>query len=294
MIEDPSPSKNGTNTGFVRWAPRALGGANVVDDAQFKAALTAAIDEFCLTELQIGAVHWSAAQGEDIQTVDCSVSGFVGPLMCRMRKVEIDAFRDAALGARDGLFSADAGLEGPIGRHVSERLMQSLIRKFCAITSASCGETIEPFFEKGGASDVLRPHPVPLEGSEVVVDIRSCDISIEFVLSRTDYIRVNRRAAADEPGGAAMCADIAGTFESSLGELEVCLSAVLDGRTVTAGELRSWRKGSVVQLLSRPQSHARLVANGTTFGRCEIVRDAELFAVRLVGGADIRDGSEDE
>lgn len=295
MIEDPSPSKNETDAGFVRWAPRALaGGANLVDDTQFKAALTAAIDELCVTELQIGAIRWSAVQGEEIQTVDCSISGFVGPLMCRMRKVEIDAFRDAALGAREGLFGGDAGLEGPIGRHVSDRLMRSLIVKFCAIASASCGETIEPFFEQDGPSNALRPHPGPLEESEVVIEISICDVRIEFVLSRTDYSLINRRAAADGPGGAAMRADIPGTFENTLGELAVCLSVVLDGRTVTAGELRSWRKGSVVQLLSRPQSHARLVANGRTFGRCEIVRDAELFAVRLVVGADVRDGSEDE
>jgi len=138
------------------------------------------------------------------------------------------------------------------------------------------------------AENGVQPRMRRSELQPMVIDVHSHGLCFEFLLSKVDYVRLASGKALDPASDAGMRGDATGGLETGMAELEVLLSVVLDGQDVTAGELRSWKIGTVVQMMAKPRPLARLTANGTVLHNCEIARDAEFFAIRVVGEGDAK------
>ena len=294
MTEARSSSLGTSGLALTRWTPKRGGDdALAVDDSALRASITSAIHEFLAKDLLIEGIRPPVVDGGEVECVECVVSGFMAPVTCRLDKAQLNALCKAAMGAREFSGNENDDLEGSIGRHISRCLMEVLLEKFCAASSAVCGQKIEPSFAREAMprDALLSVHQVDVEKTQI--DIDSGGARFEFLISKVDYARINARVEPKSNTTSEVRSDDAvKRFENSIGDVEIRLSALFDGRMVTAGEMRSWRKGSVVELGSSPRSHVRLIAKGKTLFQCDIARDSELFAVRLVGGGNEANGIE--
>ena len=114
--------------------------------------------------------------------------------------------------------------------------------------------------------------------------VEPCGIRVEYELSLTDLGRLSSGPGCPEPSESIADAERQREFESRIGDALVRLSAVLGDRETTLGEIKGWRVGGVVQLVSTPGSIVNLAVEGRSLFECELARDNGYFALRLLNG----------
>ncbi|MFT4095929.1 MAG: FliM/FliN family flagellar motor C-terminal domain-containing protein [Rhodoblastus sp.] len=265
---------------FSEWRPEVFVSDGVREVEALTARLRNSVSEFCRKEIGMQRILVASETDQPVTSVAAMIEGFEGEVVCAAPTPDLAAICAAAMGMEPGPYRS--GHSGQILQLLVDGVVGSLLDVFCKVIAAP-----------GPSSAIRRPvkseegqgiRALPKDIARLPISIDECGLRLEYLLEPADL-----RSLCQALGGereAVSSADAAEEIPIRLMEAKVTLQGALLDRKATLGETRSWRVGSKVKLSSTPRSNVLLGVGGETLFRCELSRDGDFLAVRLLDASE--------
>lgn len=273
--------RDSEDTSFARWNPEQVGNrAAAIRTKTLARHIQQLISDFCKDRLRIEERCSATESTEHMIETIVSVEGFDFPLTCRMQRADAIAICAAACGvARANPIEVDAVHVGRIGEVMTTRLMETFVDLFCEAASAAGRRDI-----RRKTNDEMGSAPIgKLDAAKIDIPIfiEPIMVKIGFEIASADFDTIDVVGVSGNVEG--WTADHIARLHRDVSQVTVCLNAVLVDRQVTLSEMKTWSRGSHIDLESTPTSIAELVVGGQSLFECELARNNGYFALRLIG-----------
>ena len=248
------------------------------------ARLHRAVSEFCRNELEREGLRTGPGDDDQVVRVAAALEGLESAVVCEARRSDLLALCAAALGGKP-----ERRHDRPNAR-VLEFLVNSLAGCFLDVFCKAAvppGEAVLTRRPQGLAEG--QPAGPAKDMARLPISIADYALNLEYQIDAADLRRLLVPSTANP--AVAWPGDVAVEFRKYLEQTDVVVEGAVLDRGATLGEIRSWRVGSIVPLTSTPKTNATLDIGGRPLFRCEIARDEEFFALRVLG-VSVADGGE--
>ncbi|MFV0279825.1 MAG: FliM/FliN family flagellar motor C-terminal domain-containing protein [Rhodoblastus sp.] len=267
------------------WTPGRLAakGAGRRDGGLLERQAARLLREFAEEHLEEGVACPGGVEDDETIVVEAAIEKLEWPVTCRVRQCEAVWFAAALFGA--GAEAAKDPNEAAFGRitdHIARRIVDVFLDKFCEAASLVCGAELVRRPEISTPKPAISGEEPAVITRKIEVTIEPCAVRAEFEMSAADFGFIVAEPGNVEPDAGPQASDGYRAYEDEIGRAVVLLTSTILDRDATFAEIKTWQVGTVVQLESTPNSMARLDIGGHMLFWCEIARNDDFFALRLL------------
>lgn len=270
--------------GICLWTPNRLRPSRSDSDTDvLRQYVHGLLSSLIRDDLGVGAeIHEEATACDTIELVS-AVDGFADALTCRIGMSEGKWLIRELYGAGpSAIADQSVDLCGPIVQQALNGLLLLFVEKFCEAGSSIGAIPLTRRPQQSTTGSVAHGNVASGSKETTRICVEPCGIRVEYELSLADLGRLSSGPGCPDPSESSADVERQREFESRVDAALVRLSAVLDDRETTLGEIKGWRVGGVVQLASTPASIVNLTVEGRSLFGCELARDNGHFALRLL------------